>query len=514
MTMAGMRLKVLSAFWSVYVVLLSLICSGVVLFATIRGNIGVSPDSVLYLSVARDPGKALESLTISPPFYPLVLAGIAKLTYNDPLAVAPFLNALLMAGTLWLSAYIIKLRLSNIVLQYLAMLTIASSVSFYPIFIMLWTEPLFIFLCIMFFVMLELSERESSFYPIIGLIITIQLLTLTRYIGIIFIFLGGACILLNRKVSFKRRLKIAPLIVVASAIPICIWIMKNLTLANTMFGVRYTSQHSLWDNIKASINTLLYWLLPAIFRESKTLMGILGLAIGLIIGFAFGRYWRLEQIYKILTTASPIMFQPHSLFIGTYIIALLGSAKQYEQLIDNRYLSPVFIATALLFWQLVELVLFSQGEIRQNDIKLFMVIVIFSLWMIYPIAQVYKLISTHVNIGHGYTSKVWINSDTLHYLSMNADSLSCTIYTNGADAIYFWLNREVPASPRKIFGADKTIEISSIRGKWPATPTACLVWFSNIRRKYLFQPEEILQIVDVEQIITLGDGIIYKIHPQ
>jgi len=68
--------------------------------------------------------------------------------------------------------------------------------------------------------------------------------------------------------------------------------------------------------------------------------------------------------------------------------------------------------------------------------------------------------------------------------------------------------------PNKNYYAGEGInDISILDEIWPEEKTALLVWFDNITwRDYLFSPEEILEIVEVNEIVYLSDGTIYFIN--
>lgn len=121
----------------------------IVLVATDSYGAGLSPDSVGYISIARQiaAGNGYvdrhgEDVAVWPPLYPTVL-GVIKLLFSvDPLESTRFLNALVfglnVALTLWIVA-------QNFPLKFVfAAFWLVLSLPLLHVSVMAWTEPLFI----------------------------------------------------------------------------------------------------------------------------------------------------------------------------------------------------------------------------------------------------------------------------------------------------------------------------------------------------------------------------------
>jgi len=77
----------------------------IVLLATSKYGIGMFPDSVKYISAARNLliGVGLVTfdghpMTLHAPFYPLILSLFSFITALDPVIASVYLNGFLMAG--------------------------------------------------------------------------------------------------------------------------------------------------------------------------------------------------------------------------------------------------------------------------------------------------------------------------------------------------------------------------------------------------------------------------------
>jgi hypothetical protein len=496
--------------WLIYVLLFSIGGACIVLVATIKGGIGVSPDSVEYLRVSRNPGDTLPRLTLWPPMYPLVLAGLSSLLGYDPFEIAHLLNGFLFLATIYLAGILLRNYLSQHILRFVALFSMVTAIAYYRVFTMLWSEPLFIVLTLLLLVILEQLKRRPSIRSLILLIITIQLATLTRYIGSSFIVLGGMAILLYYRSPIHRRIWLALLVMLIASIPLSGWLIKNYVVAGTFFGSRCSSQHTLLENLHAMIRTVAKWYLPTtVLPHWKIIVG-LGIFAVLFLTVNCGLY-KITLLLKALLKA--LKWQPHVLLTAVYLAALFASSSNYEQLIDYRYLSPIFYTITLVVWQIIEVVLRSCVIPHNNRYLTNGLFILMILWSLHPLSDIYSLVSSHIRNGRGYTSRQWQASATIDYLSAHLDGWSCEVYTNSPDVIYFWLNQEVKQSPRKICGAN-TLGLSSLQNSWPGATRTCLVWFRNIERPYLFPPEELLQLQEIQGEIELDDGTIYFLSPQ
>ena len=141
--------------------LLILSASGIALVALATSNygVGLSPDSVVYVSVARNiadgNGFVLFNGTqfvSQPPLYPILLALLNTVQGFDPLKSIPVLNAIMYGGIIYMSGLMIERKVTYIhTMRVLGTLFILISIPLFQVAVMAWTEVLFI-LCITFFI--------------------------------------------------------------------------------------------------------------------------------------------------------------------------------------------------------------------------------------------------------------------------------------------------------------------------------------------------------------------------
>src|SRR6202000_2608204 len=78
-----------------------------------HGGIGISPDSVVYISTAgniHDHGRINDFTNMPimdfPAFYPIFLSGLIFLTGHGVMVFGPLLNGFLFAGIIWVSGWL------------------------------------------------------------------------------------------------------------------------------------------------------------------------------------------------------------------------------------------------------------------------------------------------------------------------------------------------------------------------------------------------------------------------
>jgi hypothetical protein len=112
--------------------------------------------------------------------------------------------------------------------------------------------------------------------------------------------------------------------------------------------------------------------------------------------------------------------------------------------------------------------------------------------------------------GWGYNNRAWRESDTIQYLRQHpALRSTCTLYTDGPDPAYLLAGVSAAMSPAR--SMSRTSDISGLKGLWPGTDRACLIWFDVIQRDYLFDVDELRTLGRTERLVRLQDGAVYVI---
>ncbi len=424
-----------------------------IIFSTSCYGIGVSPNSVGYISVARNLLKGIgfiqwdgRPLIYEPPLYPVVLTVIDYLFRVDPLVFINIVNALIFGTVIYLTGRLFSDYLtSSISLSALGSISVLFSIPLIYVFLWAWTEPLFICFTLFYFLFIGNYSSRKDFTSLSLSSIFAALACLTRNAGIILILTGGICIVFFRQDDIKSKVRHFFIFTFISALPITIWIIRNLLISSTFYGPITASSYTYSQELTATFYTLLSWFLPP-GNIAYPILVVFGITIIFVVLLGVRILWIKEK--TSLVRISPIL-----LFLFVYLIFLMGFSKTaFSGLIDNRYLSPVFIPGILLLFSTIGIIfrtLFARASPKLGTI--FPVVVII-LWLIYPAKTTIVTLLSAKDQGQGYTSKVWRESETIQYLTKNQTSLlGSTIYSNGNDFIYILTEVKGKLSPRQEF---------------------------------------------------------------
>lgn len=484
--------------------------SFLVIYITInRLGAGISPDSVGYIATARNLAKGTgfvnydnSSLLVQPPLYPIILSFSEIIFKIDPLQSSGIISAIFFGLTIFISGFMFQKYVGKI-FAFLGAIFLFFSIPLVRVYIMAWSEPPFVFFVALFFLTIFNYFEERNLKSLLFLSIIVALACLTRYIGLIIIVIGFISILTCYRGDIKTKFTHLILFLFISSLPIIIWVGRNYFLSKTFFGPRSPSSHTFYQNIKYSFDTILHWYLPGVIVESRLAL----LILGLIVGFIFGCL--LVGIKKPFTNLRKQISVPvfiSTLFIIGYVTFLIVSSTttNYDK-IGDRLLSPIAIPVTFLLMCLIEFLYnFSKRKFQTKRINLLLYVFIF-LFLIYPVRSTALIEIRHFFEGSQYGDYFWKNSKTIEYIRENKLQ-NCTIFTNGKDVLYLYLNLNEKSIPSKSKGSIIVADKSDLQKFFGKEEKACIIWFNRINREYLFTPQEIISVTSLEKIITLDDG--------
>src|SRR5579871_2020639 len=187
----------------------------IILIYTRHSGIGISPDSVVYMSVARNihaHGALLDfnarPLVIFPAFYPAFLSAIMFITTLDPMQFAPILNAFLFALVIHLSGWIMeKFLTTSKWYKHFILSCIVISPCLLEIYSMLWSETLFILLLLFFIIALKNYFNEHTVKAMLPIAIITGIACITRYAGVTFAGTFALFLVLEHKINKKEKIR-------------------------------------------------------------------------------------------------------------------------------------------------------------------------------------------------------------------------------------------------------------------------------------------------------------------
>ena len=476
----------------------------VIYLFTKHSGIGISPDSIAYLSVARNMGKGLGIIDFSgrpmvdfPAFYAGVLFVISFITREDILVFAPILNGLLFASVIYTSGCIMEKFMQPAKwYKWILLACITLSPTMIEVFSMLWSETLFILLSLLFFVALYQYLRKHSNYSLAGISLIAAVAFVTRYAGITFIAIGGLLILFDKNINAIKKI-IHLLIFGSVGISLgLINIIRNQIVSGSLAGIRQKSITPLYKNMEHYGSVLNDWL--GFSMNNHDLFFILGITIWLILGITFIIHIINFSNYSTYENIGIIFFLIYTLFI------LLSSTLSRYETINSRLLAPAFIpfiwSLSYYLPQWIKQTKTSQAKwLKITASTIFALLILCNESMV--IADNYSYMK---DSGiPGYTEDDWALSDIVQYIKKNNDlfKLGEQIYSNQNHAIYFYTNYQTQTVPETVHQQ----EVSAFY----QCKKSYLVWFNNELNKDLLSLSEINKHKKLTPIHRFKDGTIY-----
>jgi 4-amino-4-deoxy-L-arabinose transferase-like glycosyltransferase len=447
--------------------IIAFIFGGVLLF-TVRGNPGVSFDSISYLNAAenfRDNATLYTTLygdrvplVHFPPLYSIFLALISIILMNCSIQVAAgVLGAITLVVNLFLTGLILnKCRFSSRAL-YVALIITGISDFFYIIHARVFTESLF--LSFMLGGILTISEylkNNSTKFMYISAVL-ISCATLTRYVGLSLLITGIVSILLlQNKKTIKSRIKNSILYFIIAFIPLIFWGIRNYLVAGSATN-RTLSCHIIGlAHFKQFIRTILYIFIPdSLLNLLKIYIYhhqvITALILFLLIILASYFSWKminsiLKNEFVIIFSEIPQIVKVSSVFVLTYctFLVLSISFADYTTPLSYRIMLPVFI---LIFPSSIAYI-FDYCNKKSSGLRQY--ILKFAMLALF-ISYLFRFFCTITDIytnGLDFSSRQWQES----YIISDVRQLpkSIKVYTNGGAGIYYQTGRITQPIPKKL----------------------------------------------------------------
>ena len=449
----------------------------------VRGStygVGVSPDSVTYISTARNllTGNGFiawdgSSYTIFPPLFPLLLA-LTGTFGTDPADTAGYVNAFLCGLAIFLSSRWLWQHLrarpaptSRALQTYLllwaaAVLVLSPTLSRIASFA--WSEPLFILLTISalftFNTFLDTGKRASL---VLAAIFT-ALACLTRYVGIT-IPATMCMLLLLRKGTLSKKATDTVIYALIVGTPPCVWLLRNFLVSGTWTGPRYPPQYSFLFNLKNMFVILAGWVLPwpwvlemenllaRLFSVEEVMpQHLLVLLIPTLLIFGVGAWICFTRLP--LHHVRPIVLL--ATFTSVYLVFLIIAISVLEaDPLSRRFLAPVYIPLLgivvlflddLFHYDLQRKLLgtlrfpwiqnvYAEGRVAGLTV---VVMALLSIWLWLPVnTQAQSIRHALENGQEGYNSRTWAES-VIQYIKINEDICDrCVFFSPNAAGLYF-----------------------------------------------------------------------------
>lgn len=399
----------------------------VLIFVMSSQGIGISPDSISYISAARNlwAGEGFiratttggyEFMSHFPPVFPLLLL-VTGVAWN--VAGGVVLNAIFAAASIYLTAKIATHYTTNKWLVLLSQVLVGVSASFLYVHVHLWSEPMFIA-----FSLLLISLAVENYHAHkTKLAILVALLPLIRYAGLLFVLIAW-CVHVVEGMMQKQPLR--ELVKRGAQGSLLVVPFLSWTIVGSIQGeqAREVGFHLVSiDQIRQGVSVMWGWLFPTDFGLSYGIRAVILLLVAAFLAVLLFYQQRKSSPQRGVTLSSDLVF----LLIPLYVlfisatITFLDSATKMNQ----RMLAPVVPILMIL--------LVRSASIVKNQIVTICIICLVLVSVGW--GGVRYLIATTQN-GAENANSWWRNSEALTYICHQPKET--IIVSNAREAAYLY----------------------------------------------------------------------------
>jgi hypothetical protein len=475
-----------------------------VILLTKHSGLGISPDSIYYLSTADSiiAGKGFyqfdgKPFVMFPVGYPILLSILKVFFGGSFLKIIPIFNAFLFGLTIFISGHILEKTNHSKWLKWVVLFIIALSPSLLEVYTMLWSETLFITEVVLFIYFGDLYFEKYNYKYLFTMAIIAAIAADTRLAGVAVIATGGLLILMSRDLNWRQKFRH---ILFYSAISISFFVfnlIRNTLLTQTLTGNRQKGVTPFLENLKYYGLVLTNWL-PFSKRISAfpTVVAFLFLAIVMVVFVVRFLKSKEHHTYEKLAVAFTLMYSIFMLAVATI--------SRFET-INNRLLAPFYIP-CLLTLSFYIASFFKIAKTGTFKITLIGVIALLTTTTIFQYSDMDRatyLENKEGGIG-GYSDDDWfVTSGLLNYLKSTPSFFASgkPIYSNAAHAVYFKTNHQAQILPERKY--------VNLVNEFNNMPSQILIWFNNEDNPEVLNLQEVVSTKKLQIIGSFNDGVIY-----
>lgn len=501
-TLAG-----LSAFKNLDSLFIALLGFILLLIYTGHSGIGISPDSIVYVSVARNIHEYgalldynLNPIVDFPVFYPLFLSIAAFFFRVDPVVAGPWLNALLFALVIFCTGNLMEsFQEKNRIYKLFILLCIAISPSLFDVYGMFWSETLFILLSLLFLIAFRGYLRTRSITALLFCVLIAAITCITRYAGITVIATGLMIMVFDRSLEWRKKIAHCFLFGFLSITFLVANLIHNRLVAESLTGPRESGITSLGDNIFYYGKVVCSWL-PLLDEHPAAYMSTAIILFLIVCVIYLKRAW-FTIAYKTTENCFAAFF-----IVYTVFIIGISTLSHFEQ-INNRFISPVYIPMLIVLTCWIPETMHRLPVVKRRIalVGAGIALVAFQLNQLVKLYGMYQEVSTYGIPG--YTDDSWKNSETAGFLRKHSSAFKpgYQLYANAAEAVYFNGGLRANSLPHWIEDED----IKDFFSK----DAVYVIWFHSINDPDLLNLAALRKRADVLKQYSFKDGDIYLVKP-
>ncbi|MEX8548097.1 MAG: hypothetical protein V5804_10900 [Mucilaginibacter sp.] len=478
-------------------------CFLVVLLFTKYSGIGVSPDSVVYTSVARNLNSGLGMLEFGrkpliefPVGFPIFLAIIQFFSRLDPIVTAPYVTASLFAAVVFCTSfYVDTFGFRSVWYKYIVLITIVLSPSLLEIYTKLWSETLFILLVMLFLLTWKkyVQLHRQKWLMVCALIAAVS--CITRYAGITLVLTGSLLLVFDLKLVLRQKIKHFLIFNCISVSLLAANLFRNALLGNNLTGNRQKSIVSLMEILHHFGATLSSWLtVPDNLVDRYASFTSIFFLSGFVLLFC----WRFFRSGFRKSENIAVGF----FLVYTSFIIISSAITRYET-INNRLLAPAFIPFLLgaSSWLFGFFHRHKNQKLRYVNV-LFLLAFLFLPWREYKTDDERYYAENEYGVP-GYTDDSWNNSPFAGFLRKHQSVFkpNLPVYSNSSDGFYFFSGLPCQLLPNHHYPWQAK-DFAQIQ-------TGYLVWFDAKNEVDLLSIKEISALKNLKLLYKLPDGKVY-----
>jgi hypothetical protein len=484
----------------------ALVAFVLVILFTQHGGIGISPDSIVYTSVARNllAGNGFTdysetSMVIFPLFYPSFLALVMFITRTDIIVLAPYLNGLMFATVIFLSGMIMeKFKYKTRWYKRLMLAIIALSPSLLEIYSMLWSETLFILLTLIFIIYFHKYLLSHLIGNLLVVAIIAAMAFDTRYAGITLIGTGSMIIFFDKNLRWKKKAVHILIFGVVGISLVVLNLLRNSLVTGLATGLRQKGITPLLKNVEFSGNVLSNWF--SVGYNNSVFFEILAVSVMILFIFYFYKninHWKAYYTYENIGVAFFIVY--------VLFIVISSTLSRYEQ-INNRLLAPAFLP---LLW--ISTCQIPKWRKSLPHRKLNIIFLVFTLGIGGLLIGSYFAINQD-NLSYmqetgipGYSEDTWQKAHIVTFLQKHPEIFErdSVIYSNHNQAVYFMTGNSVEVIPERAY--------KHYVKEFMDYDSCLLIWFNLDLNPDLLTLKEIRKAKKMTQLYSFPDGAIFEL---
>ncbi len=497
------------------------IAAAAILLAVTRWGIGVSYDSVFYLSAADNlvhglglsrlgGGGEIIPLTHFPPLYPLALSIGGWLTSLSTSVVARWLAAILLACLVALPGFIVRKFTNSAAAGLASALMVLSSPVLFEVGAWAMSEALYLVCLLGSLWLLGSYVASQRWRLLLGAALLTGAAYATRYVGASLLATGLVVIWLADSGPWMVKLKRMLGYGAVSGLPAAIWMTRNILLTGLT-----TNRTLLFHPLgRAKLSEAAHALAGLVLPEGVAFW--LRLALTLAAITALGFFWLLtwlraeRPLPRAWDAASQLagVLAVHAFLYGGLLLVSLSFLDASTRL-DDRILSPLWLTTLVLAG--LALGRWLSAGVRSAWAK--WVVAVLGLGLVFSGSmRTWDQAQSAYASGLGFNSRGWVTSPTVAWVRALDPSASLT--SNEAFPLYYLTGRPVYWAPEAIDPvkgeprADLADELDAMRTRL-ASPDAYLVIFHPDSLRVEMPPlAELTQ--DLLPVLKTSDAVVYS----